>query len=132
MNQLESTIWQTIQEMNHCWTCGDQSELPKLNEFFHDSMVAISPTDRFRIEGKKACFEAWAEFSRNVNITSWKEEDPKIQIYGDTAVVTYYYQVCFEIRGQKTDMGGRDMLVLIKENKKWTVVADQFSTFPQL
>jgi ketosteroid isomerase-like protein len=54
-----------------------------------------------------------------------------IQIYGDSAVVTYCYHMSFEIRGQKADMDGRDMFVLIKENDKWMAVADQFSSFPR-
>ena len=131
MNPSELAIWRTIQAMNHCWTCGDAFQLARLKEYFHDSMVAITPTDRLRIEGKKACFEAWAAFCRIAKIMSWKEIDPKIQLYGDTAVVTYYFQMSFEMGGQKVDMGGRDMFILIKENEKWIAVADQFSPFPQ-
>jgi hypothetical protein len=132
MNQVESTIWQTIQALNRCWTCGDLSELPKLNDFFHDSMVAITPTDKLRLEGKMACFDGWAGFCRRAIITYWKETDPKIQVYGDSAVVTYYYQLSLEMEGQNMDMAGRDMFVLIKEDEQWMVVADQFSPFPQL
>jgi ketosteroid isomerase-like protein len=131
MNQPESTIWESVQAINRCWTCGDLSELPKLKEFFHDSMVAITPTDKCRLEGKKACFDSWAEFCRSAKITSWWETDPKIQVYGCASVVTYYYHLSLEIGGQKMDMAGRDMFVLIKENEKWLAVANQFSSFPQ-
>jgi len=44
MNQAELKVWKTIQDMNHCWTCGNPSELEKLNGYFHDLMVAITPT----------------------------------------------------------------------------------------
>lgn len=131
MNELESTIWKTVQAINRCWTCGDLSELSKLKTFFHDTMVAITPTDKLRLEGKRACFDGWAGFCRRTEITSWKETDPKVQVYGDSAVVTYYYHLSLEIEGQKMDMAGRDMLVLIKEDEKWIAVADQFSPFPQ-
>lgn len=130
MNQLESTIWKTVRAINRCWTCGDLSELPKLMEFFHDTMVAVTPTDKLRLEGGKACFEAWAGFCRRAKITCWKETDPKVQVYGDSAVVTYYYHLSLEIEGREMAMAGRDMFVLIKENDKWMVVADQFSPFP--
>lgn len=131
MNLMEATIWDTVQAINRCWTCGDLNELPKLNEYFHDSMVAITPTDKLRLEGKKACFDAWAGFCRRAKITCWKETDPIIQIYGDSAVVTYYYHLSLEIGGQKADMAGRDMFVLIKEDDRWMAVADQFSSFPR-
>ena len=131
MNQVESTIWETVQAINRCWTRGDLSELPKLKAFFHDTMVAITPTDKLRLEGKRACFDGWAGFCRRAQIICWKETDPKIQVYGDSAVVTYYYHLSLEFEGQEMDMAGRDMFVLIKEEKKWIAVADQFSPFPQ-
>jgi hypothetical protein len=131
MNQLELAIWRTVQAINRCWTCGDLSELPKLKAFFHDTMVAITPTDRLRLEGQKACFDGWAGFCRRAKITCWRETDPKIQVYGDSAVVTYYYHLSLEIEGREMEMAGRDMFVLIRENENWIAVADQFSPFPQ-
>lgn len=61
----------------------------------------------------------------------WEEIDPKVQIYGDSAVVTYYFDMTFEMGGQLIEMGGRDMFVFVKENGKWWAVADQFSPYPQ-
>ena len=131
MNQTEAEIWSTIQKMNKCWTCGDPSELEKLLDYFHEEMVAITATDKYRLEGKEACFNGWKGFAENTKIHFWKESDPKIQIYGDAAVVTYYFDMSFDMAGQTINMGGRDMFTLIKENGKWLVVADQFSQYPQ-
>ncbi len=131
MNQTEVKVWNTIQKMNKCWTCGDLSELEKLAHYFHKEMVAITPTDKYRLEGKEACFNGWKSFAENTKIHFWKEKDPKIQIYGNTAVITYYFDMSFDMAGQTVNMGGRDMFTLINENGKWLVVADQFSQYPQ-
>ena len=131
MNQVEREIWETIRAMNRCWTSGDPSELAKLSEYFHATMVAITPTDRLRIEGKQACFNGWADFSRSAKIAFWKEIDPDIRIYNDAAVVTYYFEMAFEMKGEEVQMGGRDMFVLIKEKGKWIAVADQYSPYPR-
>jgi len=130
MEQADAKIWETVQAMNHCWTCGDASELDKLNDYFHETMVAITPTDKYRREGKEACVAGWESFARNAKIYSWKEIDPKIQVYGNTAVVTYYYDMSFDIGGQTINMAGRDMLTLVNKNGKWWIVADQFSSYP--
>jgi len=130
MNQTEAEVWSTIQKMNTCWTCGDPSELEKLSDYFHDKMVAITATNKYRLEGKEACFNEWKGFAESTKIHFWKESDPKIQIYGDAAVVTYYFDMSFDMGGQTINMGGRDMFTLIKENDKWLVVADQFSQYP--
>jgi len=129
-NSIETEVWNTIQEMNRCWTSGNLLDVEKLSDYFHDEMVAITATDKYRLEGKEACFNSWKSFAQNSKIEFWKEHDPKIQIYGNTAVVTYYFDMSFDMAGQTIKMGGRDMFTLIKENNRWMVVADQFSQYP--
>ena len=65
-------------------------------------------------------------------IRSWKEIDPKIQLYADdrVAIVTYYYEMDCIMGGQQMHLTGRDMLTLVNENGKWWLVADQFSGYP--
>jgi hypothetical protein len=116
--------------MNRCWTSGNLLDVEKLSDYFHDEMVAITATDKYRLEGKEACFNSWKSFAQSTKIEFWKEHDPKIQIYGNTAVVTYYFDMSFDMAGQTIKMGGRDMFTLIKENNRWMVVADQFSQYP--
>lgn len=130
MNQAESEVWNTIKEMNKCWTCGDPSELEKLSDYFHGEMVAITATDRYRLEDKEACVNGWKGFSENTKIHFWKVKDPKIHLFGNAAVVTYYFDMSYDMMGQTINMAGRDMFTLIKENNKWMVVADQFSQYP--
>ena len=94
-------------------------------------MVAITPTDRLRREGRDACVAGWVGFATYAKIHHWKELDPQIQIFGSTAIVTYYFDMSFDMGGQTIQLGGRDMFTFIKENGKWWAVADQFSPYPQ-
>jgi hypothetical protein len=45
-------------------------------------------------------------------------------------VVTYYFDMSFNMGGQTINLGGRDMFVFVKEGEKWLAVADQFSAYP--
>lgn len=127
MNNTEKEVLKFIQDMNRCWT---ESKPEDLNNYFHTNMVAITPTDKNRLEGKAACMAGWTVFAKNTKIHSWKEREHKIQLYENTAIVTYYFDISFSMGGQTINMSGRDMFTLIKENGKWWVVADQFSPFP--
>jgi ketosteroid isomerase-like protein len=126
-DKTKKEIWKTLRDLNNTWTKGNPDDLKK---YFHADMVAITPTDRKRREGREACVRDWTEFSKVAKIYSWKEIDPKIQIYGNTAVVTYYFELSFEREGQKMDFAGRDMYVFIKEGNRWLAVADHFSPNP--
>jgi ketosteroid isomerase-like protein len=128
-NRLKLEVWQTLQSLNRAWTTG---EVEELREYFHENMVAITPVDRQRREGREACIEGWAQFvAGTTKIHYWKELDPQIQIYGDTAVVTYYFDMSFDMGDKTIASAGRDMFVFVKEDGRWWAVADQFSPYPQ-
>ena len=129
-SKVKEEIWQTIQDMNRLWTV--EGKAAQLTDYFHERMVAIAPTTKERLEGRDACVAGWKGFTDAATIHSWEEKDPKIELFGDDkfAVVTYYYDMSFDMVGHTVNMGGRDMFSLINEDDKWLVVSDQFSAYP--
>jgi ketosteroid isomerase-like protein len=117
-----------VKALNETWTKGDGSAL---SDYFHPRMVAITATDQDILYGRNACLASWQSFARAAQIHRWEELEPDVKLHGDTAIVTYYYDMSFDMDGETFDMGGRDMFVLVKENGRWWAVADQFSAFPE-
>ena len=127
MTRIEKDVWDTVQALNRAWTQGHVEELV---DYFHADIVAVTPTDRERLEGRDACLTSWARFVESATIESWTEISPRVQVYGSAAVVTYYYDLRCRSRGTDLRLEGRDMMVLIREDGRWWVVADQFSAYP--
>jgi hypothetical protein len=123
----QQEIWSTIRALNDAWTQGRPNEL---THYFHPQMVAITASDRQRRIGAAACIAGWKAFSEMAEIRDWHEIDPLIQVFGNAAVVSYYYEMSCAIAGQDINFSGRDMFFLIRENNRWWVVADQFSNYP--
>ena len=117
-----------IKALNETWTKGDGGAL---RNYFHPNMVAITATDQDILYGRDACLGSWQGFARSAQIRRWEEIEPQVQLYGDTAIVTYYWDLAYEMDGESASFGGRDMFVLVKENGRWQAVADQFSNFPE-
>ena len=67
---IKREVWNTLRELNDCWTKGDGSGLVN---YFHKDMVAITPTKRERLVGCDACVADWMGFARAAKITSWNE-----------------------------------------------------------
>ncbi|MDR0701965.1 MAG: nuclear transport factor 2 family protein, partial [Azoarcus sp.] len=111
------------------WT-KNGGDIERLKAYFHPAMVAITPTDREILEGRNECFESWRRFVQTAEIHHWNENQPSVRLFGDTAVVTYYFDMSFNSGGNTVNLGGRDMYVLIRENGRWWAVADQFSSYP--
>ena len=128
MTPAELEVWQTVEALNRAWTTGRVEELER---YFHEEVVAITPTDRERVEGRQACIAGWAEFVRQAKILDWKESEPRVRVFGDdAAVVTYYYDMLAVMGGKEIRLAGRDMFFMVKEDDRWVAVADQFSEFP--
>ena len=124
---VKQEIWATVRAMNDAWTKGNPDELA---QFFHRDMVAITPTDRHRRDSGAACIAGWKDFCAAARIHRWEELDPVIHVYGDSAVVAYYFDMTFDMGGNTVNLGGRDMFFFVKEGGAWWAVADQFSPYP--
>ena len=123
----QQEIWTTVRDINDAWTKGNPDDLA---HFFHPQMMAITPVDRLRRDGAEQCIAGWKSFAEAAKIHNWQETDPLIRVYGDAAVVTYFYEISFEMGGQSFEEGGRDLFFFIRENGRWWAVADQFSSYP--
>ncbi len=81
---VEDEILETVRALNKAWMGGNIYDLPK---FFHEEIVAITPMDEYRLEGKDACVASWARFVDNFKIKEWKEIDPLVQVF-EVSLVT--------------------------------------------
>ena len=119
-------VWSFVRAMNDAWT---KEKGERLAEYFHPRVVAITPVDRFRLKGAGSCIEGWQGFAQSSTIHSWRADDPDIELFGDTAVVTYYYEMDVTMGGNRMNLTGRDMLVVKMEAGRWWLIADQFSGY---
>jgi ketosteroid isomerase-like protein len=66
--------------------------------------------------------ESEAAFFSSVEDVSYTINDLKIDVFGDTAVVTYYPHVAFNRDGEATEVSGRQTLVFLKAAGEWKIV----------
>ena len=124
---VQQEIWATVRALNDAWTKGNPDAL---SDYFHPQMIAITPTDPRRRDGASECIAGWKAFADASTIHRWEEYDPLIRVFGDAAVVTYYYEIDFVMGSQRFDQGGRDLFFFVRENGRWWAIADQFSSYP--
>ena len=127
---LRDEVWRTVKAMNRAWTVN--RDPARLRDFFHRDMIAVTATDRHRLDGREACVASWSRFVDAARVTRWAEVDPNVQIYcgGSAAVVSYDFVIAFEIAGRVVELGGRDTFTLVREDGRWWIVMDHFSPYP--
>lgn len=126
---VRQEIWNTIRALNDAWTCGNPDDL---KNYFHSRMVAFTASDCFYRKGQHSCLNGWKGFAQMAEIHSWVENDPIIEVYGESAVVAYYYDMSCTINGMPYQFTGRDMFFLVRESGLWLVAGDHFSSYPDV
>jgi uncharacterized protein (TIGR02246 family) len=108
-----------VHELNNAWATGHPEQLA---EFFHKDIVVVSPDFSGRAEGRDACIASYADFCSQATIHGVNIGEPGVEVFGDTAVATYAYELDYEMGGERFKDSGRDLFVFVREDGKWQAV----------
>ena len=116
---VQKEIWQLIQDMNETWVNGNPENLVKL---FHEDMVISSPEFQEMGSGREVCVKSYKDFCEHATIHNLKETDPKIYVYGSTAIASYRFEIVYEMNGEPFHDTGRDVFAFIRTGSRWQAV----------
>jgi ketosteroid isomerase-like protein len=119
MTKTEQSIWDAIRASNAAWFGGEPEGVADL---FHEDVVMASPDGTPVSEGKEAMVRSFVEYCRSVVTHEFKERDPKISLFGGTAVATFDFDVRYEHEGKVHDESGREILVFTRQGDAWQAV----------
>jgi len=109
-------VLRTVDEINDAWTSG---LFDRLEELFHDDMVIVKPGGGRLGVGKKACVDSYREFCRRAEVFDFEESNFSVDIWEDTAVVSYRFSMKYEIDGEEHSEKGFDIFVMGEEDGRW-------------
>ena len=112
-------IHQIIKKINQCWLEGHPE---KLNQFFHDNMMIVSPDFKIMGMGKAVCVKSYSDLITRAVIKDYQESDPEIQVWANTATAVYNFEMAWEMDGKSFRESGRDFFVFAHENGRWLAV----------
>ena len=112
----ESEIHQLIQRLNESWSKGNPEELAN---FFREDIVMVNPDFSQRTEGREACVASYEGFCKQAAILDLKIGEPVINVFNDTAIASYSWEIAYEMGGERFNDTGRDIFLFIREGGKW-------------
>ena len=114
-------IWELVQRMNDAWAKPGGPE--DLASFFREDIVMVHPDFTQRTEGRDACVSSYEDFCKQAAIRDFKISNPGINVFGNTAIATYSYEITYEMGGELFNDTGRDIFVFVREkNDRWLAV----------
>jgi len=102
-----------------------------LAQVFADDVVFALPASSARLDGAQAVVESYREFMDRVTLTEYREEDPCIDVWGDTAVVTYGWEMAWLAGDVPNREAGHDVFVFRRDaGAPWRAVWRTMSFAP--
>lgn len=99
-----------------------QGRLENLDKYFHSDMVIDRPEFREGKVGRDQCIQHHEDFLKNVKILSFRESDYKVNVWGDTAVASYQFEVQLEIDNRVHKESGRELYTFSRNDQGWQAV----------
>ena len=119
-NQQEiKTIQTVLKKMNETWADGNPEAL---TSYFHDDVMIVAPDMKILGAGKKACIQSYVDFLNAASDISFKDDEPEVHLYDQTAVAFYKYDVSWTMDEKSHQEAGKELYVLNKIDGDWLVV----------
>jgi general stress protein 26 len=119
VQQTRERLWRIVQDVNRI--CKEGKALDRLAPFFHEGMVMVLPGMDRRLEGQAACLRLYEDTCSKMGIHRLDASQERIDLWGDTAVVTYRYDCVWDWQGKTFTDDGREILVFVRDAKDWKI-----------
>ena len=99
----------------------------QLMAHFHPGVVGFSSTRQDRIAGRSAMKKTFDYYRHASSRIKYAVTQPRVQVFGDTAVATFYWTVELGAGRPRHSIRGRGSHVLVRQRGKWWIVHEHFS-----
>jgi hypothetical protein len=96
-----------------------QGRMEELGEYFHDDMVIRGPELQAMGRGRDVCVGSYKDFISQATVQELKEGDAEIDVWGNSAVAWYPWEMRYQMGGHSYHESGRDLFVFVREEGKW-------------
>jgi hypothetical protein len=108
-----------MERINQAWLDG---KIDDLGPMVHPEIVTVFPGFSGKMQGRDTFLAGFRNFCQSARIHEFREQDRQVDIAGNTAVVTFHYEMLYERLGERYRATGRDLWVLESEGSEWIAV----------
>ncbi len=105
----------------------NEGNIDRLLEFFDPGITGFSSTKHMRLGSLGELRKTFEFYQRQGSKIDYLISDPLVNIYGDTAIVTFYWIVRLRNGKKRRPIEGRGTHVYHKIDGSWKVVHEHFS-----
>ncbi|HZS54145.1 MAG TPA: nuclear transport factor 2 family protein [Bryobacteraceae bacterium] len=115
----QEAVSSVMQRINRAWLDGNVEALaPALDQ----GIMMVFPGFTGRTQGREQFLAGFRDFCENARVHDFQDHDYEADVIGDTAVVTFRYDMIYERSGERYRASGRDLWVFRDQDGRWTAV----------
>lgn len=120
---MNDEIRDLLRTINDSWLTKKPDEISRtLANCFHKDMVIKGCDLKTLATGREACVRSYVDFIKQAKVSAFSQDEPDIQIFGDTAIATYGWNITYTLDGKEYTEPGHDLFVFNRTNGKWLAV----------
>jgi ketosteroid isomerase-like protein len=105
----------------------NQGDLKSVLDFFDQHIVCFSSTQQERVTGRAALRRTFEYYLKEADKVQYRITQPVVQVYGDTAIASFYWTVTLTSGSKRQTIEGRGSHVLVNQKGAWKIVHEHFS-----
>jgi ketosteroid isomerase-like protein len=108
-----------MRQINQAWLTGRVEDLAPL---VHSEIVMVVPDFAGKIQGRERFLAGFRDFCQSAAIHEFQEQDRQVDVAGNTAVITFRYEMVYTRSGERYRANGRDLWVLERQEGAWIAI----------
>ncbi len=109
-------VHDAIRQINALWLGG---RVARLNEYLLTDVVMIAPGFQARLEGVRAVVDSFQTFIRNARVHAFRESEMHIDVWEESAMATFRFDMTYEYDGTTYDEAGREIWLFTRVDRRW-------------
>jgi hypothetical protein len=122
IEDYRAEVRHALQRISAAWQDRRYQELAIL---FDENIVMVLPGLSARIEGRAAVVESYMEFMEHSAVGEYWEDEPTIDVWGDTAIASYRWEMTWVSGGISANAAGYDVFTFARRidgDQSWRAV----------
>ena len=110
-----------------CAEAFNRKDVDTILQYFSDQISGFSSTRHERFSGKEELRQTFEYYLGEAEEVSYRFTEPQTAVFGDIAILSFYWTVTLKNDGKVTEIAGRGTHVFQKSDGEWKIVHEHFS-----
>lgn len=116
-----------LQVERNGWEAVKNKQPQALADYFTDDASLFDESQAYRVKGKAEILNALEGWLRQSELRSYQILDPQVQVFGDSALLTYYFTEAGLSGGKEYSNAGKISIVFVKQGNTWKAMHEHRS-----